>query len=106
MRRDFIPEAKNGAHAGKGRVGRAHAEGCQAAKTGSEHGRLSHLFGEVVDLDRLSCLGSSGGLRFSNGRHRDGRVRGPGEHALVEDDGASHDVVAHVQVVVVLGARH
>ena len=106
---DDAAEAERSAHGREGGVGRTHAEGVEASEAASVHRRLPELEVEVVGLS-LGRGGLSGGLllrgRGRGGGHRDGRGGRPGEGALVEDDGAADDVVGHVEVEVVLGARH
>ena len=67
---------------------------------------LLQLVAEVVGL--LLLGGGHGGalLGQGGGHHHDGRVGGPGHLAVVEDDGAAHHVVRHVEVGVVLVPGH
>merc|ERR1711970_579586 len=93
-------------HVGESTVRGTHAESSDSAKPCCVCQCLLQTVLERVWFCSLLCFNSSSLLWWSSSCYGDWWVWWPSSHSLVKNNGATHNIVSHVQEVVILGPLH
>merc|ERR1712128_388066 len=99
-------KSHGGRHISEFSIGSSHTKSINCCQPSSIGACLLQTVIEVVWFLNYSSSGCCSSFRCSGSYNNDGWVCWPGCDTLVQDNGATYNIVSHVQEVVVLGTLH